>query len=340
MIKRILSLCTTLILLFFLFGCQKDSFVIGILIYDENDTYVGELKNLLIQSLPQDVDYRIAYASRSQYNQNQQFLAFIDEGIDLFIINLVDRLAAATIVEKAATLSLPIIFINREPIEDAMKNYDRAFYVGADPEQQGEEQARLVSKIFGPPDALNPQFDKNGDGQIQMIILKGEVGHQDAEQRTSKLRDWLNEHQYPYELFETIVADWDRETAKEWMKRLHQNYGDQIELIISNNDDMALGAIDFYLEQGIFQPYPDATVFQQPIVILGVDGTQKGITAINEGLLAGTVKNDAKIQSEAIIELIGHIRSGSPLTIPLENGQYCYVPGYQIIHPAFSEHPH
>lgn len=148
MIKRILSLCTTVILLFFLFGCQKDSFVIGILIYDENDTYVGELTDLLIQSLPQDVDYRIAYASRSQYNQNQQFLAFIDEGIDLFIINLVDRLAAATIVEKAATLSLPIIFINREPIEDAMKNYDRAFYVGADPEQQGEEQARLVSKML------------------------------------------------------------------------------------------------------------------------------------------------------------------------------------------------
>lgn len=319
----------------FLSACSKKAFQVGILIYDENDTFISELTDRLVERLPDGVNYEIAYASRSQFLQNQQLLDMLDNGFDLLIINLVDRLAASTIVEKCAIKGIPVVFINREPIESAFNDYEKAYYVGADPEQQGMEQANIAARIFGAPDHLNPRFDKNEDGKIQMVILKGEQGHQDSEKRTTNLLKQLQLLGYEFELIETRIANWERSTSKEVMEELDGRYGNWVEVIFANNDDMALGAIDYYLEEEIFIDHPNGD-FIQPVVVIGVDGTQRGIEAIERGLLAGTVQNDVLSQSEAILQFIEYIKTQNPLSIELINQHYYFVPGEKIFHRSFT----
>lgn len=117
------------------------------------------------------------------------------------------------------------------------------------------------------------------------------------------------------------------------MKRLFENYGDSIELVLANNDDMAMGAIDYLLEIDYFSNQDD---FQQPIIIIGVDGTEVGVKAVEQGLLAGTVINDKEKQGKTIAELVDLIINNESIedsSIDLVNEYYVYVRGETIIHP-------
>ena len=72
-------------------------------------------------------------------------------------------------------------------------------------------------------------------------------------------------------------------------------------MILANNDDMALGAADALKARGI-----DSQSDNWP-VILGVDGTDVGLKAVEKGELLGTVLNDAKGQAQGMLELAGSL---------------------------------
>lgn len=329
--KFIIVLCISILLI--LVGCSKETTKIGILIYDENDTFISELEEYLTENMPKDMTYEINYASNSQFIQNQQLLTFLDEGIDILLINAVDRLAGATIVEKCEKKGVPVIFFNREPLESDIKDGKDIYYVGADADNLGIKQADIVSDLFGPPTDLIDTYDKNNDGIIQTVIIKGEQGHQDAEKRTRNVIERLQNLEYEVDLLSTRVANWRRTEGFDVMEELYLEFGDSIELVLSNNDDMALGAIDYFLEASIFA-IKEAENFNQPIVVIGVDGTKTGLEAIDKGLMYGSVLNDADKQSQAIIKLVEYIndkKDMSDFPFVIKKGHYIYIDGEIIL---------
>ena len=94
-------------------------------------------------------------------------------------------------------------------------------------------------------------------------------------------------------------------------------YQNQIELVLANNDDMALGAIDAYKGAN----YTENT---WP-VFLGIDGTHVGLQAFLEGELAGTVYNDKEGQAEAMAQLAVEISDGT-----VHSEKYIYLPYIKI----------
>ena len=90
----------------------------------------------------------------------------------------------------------------------------------------------------------HPEVDKNQDGKIQYILLEGEAGHQDAISRTDYSVKTLLEQGINLEKLSYQFADWNRGQGENRMSRLIEQYGDEIELVISNNDEMALGAVE------------------------------------------------------------------------------------------------
>lgn len=314
-------------------SCQKNIMMIGILIYDETDTFIGELTSLLVAEMPSNVEYRIEAAGNSQFEQNNQLLKFLDEGIDILLINAVDRMASSTIVEKSQKQNIPVIFFNREPLESDLKDHPDVYYVGADADSLGVKQAELAGNLFGPSNDLMDRYDKNQDNKIQTVILKGKQGHQDAEKRTHNCIDRLQGLGYNVDLLTTQVANWRRSEGAKRTAEIYQEFGDQIELIFANNDDMALGAIDFFFDQGIFTVKENKT-FDQPIVIIGVDGTAVGKEAIEQGLMYASVLNDAKKQSEAILELVHYIVNKMDMEeFPylIQNEHYIYIDGETML---------
>ena len=292
-------------------------------LYDGSDTFIVELMGSISSEISEDITYEVFDANGSQSVQNQQIVELIDRDFDLFVINAVDRLASSSIVERLSREGIPIIFFNREPLAEALVG--NVFYVGADADSLGDRQADIAAEYFFGPQS---GYRKEVGDTIRVIILKGEHGHQDAERRTENSISRLTELGFVVDVLAIHSANWRRQDAYEAMRTLYTQFGDDIDLIFSNNDDMALGAIDFLLEAGAFVEGRQA--HEQPFIIIGVDGTPVGLEAIYRGLIFGTVNNDNAAQSSAILTLADYImneRDFSSFPYPITSGHFIYIDG-------------
>ena len=135
--------------------------------------------------------------------------------------------------------------------------------------------------------------------------------------------DTLIEKGYQVDKIASLTANWSRSQAQTRMAQLIETYGEEIEMVLGNNDDMALGAIDAYKAAGIDRKdWP---------VIVGIDGTTAGLQAVVNGEMLGTVYNDQKGQAEAMANLAEALARGESLDdLNLKNGRYIRLP-YQKV---------
>lgn len=281
---------------------------IGISVYEQDDIFISSIisniENIAKEKRNEgsyNITLNVEDAKSNQYNQNEQVDMFIDQGYDVMCINLVDRRSAANIINKAKNANIPIIFFNREPVEEDMNMWNKVYYVGAQAEQSGMMQGDIVIEKY----KNNPSdVDKNGDGKIQYVMLEGEQGHQDASIRTEYSVKRLVDSGIKVEKLGSEVANWSRTEASEKVARWIEKYTDKVELIISNNDDMALGAIDVLNKSKIKNNMP---------LIVGVDGIKDALKAIDNGEMTGTVISDAYKQGKAIFDTALRVSSGNIL---------------------------
>ncbi|MDD6240101.1 MAG: galactose ABC transporter substrate-binding protein [Eubacteriales bacterium] len=301
--KKIIKFLSLFLSFSLLLGsCKSSSYKASVFIYDLTDTFLIELGDLLYKRFDEEnINFKIFGAERNQMEQNRQVVDEIQSGSQLLILNLVDRLSAPAIMEKAEQTKTPVIFFNREPfpedMKEALKAFNDFYYVGTNASYEGTVQANMAAALLGSPNSLSPTFDKNQDGKIQTVLIKGELGHQDTEYRSEKCLGHLKELGYDVDLLATRYGNWSRSTAKQEMQEVLKEQGDKVELVFCNNDDMALGCIDALKEENKIQDG------KMPFPIFGVDGTKVGLEAIENGTMAGTVRNHAKNQAYAIATL-------------------------------------
>ena len=234
------------------------------------------------------IQVSISDAQESQNTQNEQIDRFLSLGYDVLCVNLVDRTDAARVVDKAREADVPLVFFNREPVQEDIDAWDKVYYVGSDARQSAQLQAQIVLDLWeSDPAAL----DRNGDGILQYMMLEGESRHQDAVIRTEVSVQTLREAGVPLERVESGIANWDRNQAAALTESALLEYP-EIELILCNNDDMALGAADAVERLGL--------EFSN---IVGIDGTPQGVEAVDQGRLLGTVVMDYPAHGEAIFRL-------------------------------------
>ncbi len=312
-------------------GCRKQQpkepgkIQVGVAFYNQSDTFLGELVGCLKQQFEAygdsgfEVTVMVRDAAGAQRTQDDQVKELIHAGCNVLCVNLVDRADPSEIIDLAREGDVPIIFFNREPVAEDMMQWERLYYVGADAEQSGEMQGELAADaIFG-----DSQIDRNRDGKIQYVALEGEPGHQDAIIRTEGAADTLKNRGIVLEKLGTGIANWDRAQAQNRMQQLISQYPNQIELVLANNDAMALGAVDAYEKLN----YTDAAL----PVFFGIDGTEVGLEAVIEGKLAGTVYNDKEGQAEAMARIaIAAVTGDGMEGIEFENGRYIYLPYYKV----------
>ena len=159
--------------------------------------------------------------------------------------------------------------------------------------EEGTEKKALI---------LSPRVDKNGDGVIQYLMFEGEAGHQDAIVRTEYSVNTLMQQGIPMEKLSYAIANWSRAEAQSKMMQFYPEFQDRIELILSNNDDMALGVLDAYDKIGLPKD-------KRPF-IYGIDGTTVGLEAVKKGNLMGTVYNDEQGQAKALFQLAYRLATG------------------------------
>ncbi len=313
-------------------ACSSTPKTVPLFIYDGSDAYISEFEKKIQEAVKDNFVIKTYESQNSQIIQNEQIDQVFKEKHPLMIINPVDRLSVYAIIEKARQSDTTLIFFNREPLESDLNSYDKAYYVGADATQSAELQASLIMDLFGnDPKKLN-QLDKNQDGIIQTVILKGEQGHQDAEARTKFVIQELTQAGYKVQVLDIVIANWDREIAYSLMDGLLEKNGEAMELLISNNDAMALGAIERMSEKGFFQDTNLNGVIDRAsepwFPVVGIDGLSLASESIKNGYLYGTVKNDSQNMALIIIELTKWLlekRSLDDFPYEITNGKYVWV---------------
>lgn len=296
---------------------------VGVALYQQDDTFISTVVQHLEQLAKEEeqargikINLNLADGRSSQAVQNEQVDRFLDQGYDVICVNIVDRTAAAVIVDKAQAAGVPVIFFNREPVEEDLRRWKRAYYVGSKAARAGQFQGELVLRAW---EADPAALDRSGDGALQYVMLEGEPGHQDALLRTEYSIKTLTEAGVPTEKLANYNADWQRGQAGIRMTQWLETYGGRIEVVFANNDDMALGAIDACLAAGVAEA-------DLPFVV-GVDATPPALEAVAAGTLKGTVQNDAAGQAEGILALTCALVDGKDpaQAVELEDGKYVWL---------------
>lgn len=295
---------------------------IGVTIYQMEDPfistipdYIGNIAKTKELTENMKITVNVMDAKGNQNLQNDQVDKFLAQNYDVLCVNMVDRTAASVIIDRAKAANVPIVFFNREPVEEDMQRWDKLYYVCSLASESANLEGGIVVKTY---EADPKKWDKNGDEILQYVILEGEQGHQDSLIRTEMTIKTITEAGIKLEKLSNKTADWQRTQAGVIMSQWLEEFGDQIEMIISNNDNMALGAIDTYQE---------AQITNVPLIV-GIDAIQPALEAIKNGMLVGTVLNDAKGQGEAIFELAYALAMDED---PVENPQdisqrYIWIP--------------
>ena len=160
-------------------------------------------------------------------------------------------------------------------------------------------------------------IDLNGDGKVDYVLLEGETSHQDSLIRTEWSIQTLKDGGVPLEKLTGGIANWERSQASALMEQWLEQFPGQIELVISNNDDMALGAIDAI----------ERLQVKEKINVVGIDGTPQGVQALERGMLLGTVQSDRTKYAHGIFTIAAALAlDEDPASkILLEDGRYYWT---------------
>lgn len=301
-----------------LVGCssvkrEEKEIRIGVTLYNQEDIFVSSISKAIkekAKEIEEEDGIRIVVdlldAKANMFEQNNQVENLIKQKYDVLCINIVDRTVSATIIDKCKKANIPLIFFNREIVEDDMKRWDKVYYVGTQAKEAGEMQGEMVIDKYK---NNKNSVDKNNDGKIQYAILEGEQGHQDTTLRTEYCIKTLYNEGIELEKVDSETGEWRQTNAQVIMKEWLDKYEEKIEVIFSNNDEMALGA------SAEIETFNKKNKKNYKPVIIGVDGTEEGLKAIKNGNLTGTVISDAKEQGINILEIAYELSMGKEVNI-------------------------
>ncbi len=300
---------------------QKKSSSIGVAFYRYDDNYIKYLKQYIERNINRSSSLLMVDSYNSQATQNVQIDMFLQKNVNLLAINLVDKSQAQNIIDKISIRNMPIIFFNREPSFEAMNSYDKVWYIGGISEEAGSSQGRIIAESW----IKRPNWDKNQDGKIQAVIIKGNLNDNDTIKRTDYMKKYIASNNIKLNILSEVNAS-GRNDASRAMETLINKYGTKIEYIICNNDYLALGALDALRKFG----YNNNSRMLNYIPIIGIDGIPECLTEIGNYGIFATILQNPSVQAEVLSSVSRNIIGGkSPLDgthLNLYNNKYIVIP--------------
>lgn len=247
-----------------------------------------------IQQAAEDEGIQLLFenAEQKQENQIKAIRSFIAYQVDVIAFVPIVADGWDNLLKEAKNAGIPVLVTDRK-IQTSDENLYAGF-IGSDSEAEGRAGGRFLLKKFA---------NKNTDQPVRIIEITGTEGSSVANGRAAGFRDILEDHP-EYQIIHSVSGDFLRSKGYEIMKEILKRYED-IDVLYSHNDGMALGAIDAMKEAGI-RPGKD-------VVIISIDAEQAAIDALQRGELNCVIECNPKT-GPAIMELAKKLARGE--TIP------------------------
>ncbi|MDR3598586.1 galactose ABC transporter substrate-binding protein [Clostridium sp.] len=294
----------------------KEPVKVDILLYRFDDAYISLVRQAFeeIQNKNKGkVEFTFYDGKDNQSIQNESLNEILEKGeTDLILLNLVDTKSTKEAINEIKEKNIPVILFNREPVDiDAIASYNKSYFVGTEASEAGILQGKILVDKWNKDKEV---IDKNKDDIMQYVMLMGEQDNLEAIQRTKYSVSTINNAGIKTQELALRICNWDEDTAKDTMEKLFLQYGERIEAIISNNDSMAIGAIETLQKYGYNQGDKN-----KAIPVVGVDAIPAAQELIKKGFMTGSVLQDPKVMAEAIYSIGMNLVYGRK---PLDGTEY------------------
>ncbi|MEQ8340114.1 sugar ABC transporter substrate-binding protein [Marinovum algicola] len=274
-----------------------------------DDNFLTVLRNGIQEQADgmEGVDVQIEDAQNDVARQLDQINNFVASGVDAIIVNPVDTSATQAMTQAAEAAGVPLVYVNREPINvDTLP--DSQAFVASDEAESGTLETIEICNILA----------NMGRDPARVYILMGELSNQAAVMRTKDIDDVIAAGKCAVEIEEIDrqTANWSREQATSLMTNWLSS-GEPFDAVIANNDEMAIGAIQAMKASGIAM---------EDVVVGGVDATQDALSAMQAGELDVTVFQNAAAQGGGALQAALQLARGEAVD------QKVYIP-FELVTP-------
>ncbi|WP_435256841.1 sugar ABC transporter substrate-binding protein [Thioclava sp. FR2] len=254
------------------------------------------------------ISVQIEDAQNDVAKQLDQINNFIASGVDAIVVNPVDTSATQAMTDAAAAAGVPLVYVNRQPINlDTLP--DNQAFVASNEVDSGTLETIEVCRLL----------KEKGKDNANVYVMMGELSNQAAVQRTADIHDVMaaGKCAVTLNIIDEQTANWSRDQAQSLMTNwLSTNTA--FDGVIANNDEMAIGAI---------QAMKAAGISMEDVVVGGVDATQDALAAMQAGDLDVTVFQNAAAQGSGSLDAAVKLAKGEAVD------QKVWVP-FELVTPA------
>lgn len=253
------------------------------------------------------VTLQIEDAQNDVGKQLSQVQNFVAAGVDAIIVNPVDTDATVALSQAAAAAGIPLVYVNRQPVNVEELPEKQAF-VASDEKQSGTLQTQEVCRLL----------KEAGKSEAKAVVMMGELSNQAARVRTQDIKDVVATPDCSFiQLVEEQTANWSRTQGADLMTNW-LSAGIAFDAVISNNDEMAIGAIQSLKASGRAM---------DDVIVAGIDATQDALAAMAAGELDVTVFQNAAGQGQGAVDAALKLARGEAVE------KKVYVP-FELVTPA------
>ena len=274
-----------------------------------DDNFLTVLRNgIEAQAKGMDAEVQIEDAGNDVAKQLDQIKNFAASGVQAIIVNPVDTSATQAMSDAAAAAGIPLVYVNRQPINiDTLP--DNQAFVASNEVDSGTLETIEVCRLL----------KEAGKMEANVYVMMGELSNQAAVQRTKDIHDVMGDGRCAVKLniVDEQTANWSRDQAQSLMTNWI-SAGKPYDAVIANNDEMALGAI---------QAMKAAGIDMATVIVGGVDATQDAMAAMQAGDQDVTVFQDAAGQGSGSLDAALALVRGDAVE------QKVYVP-FLLVTPA------
>ncbi len=338
------KLVFTILIIYFLCTCTNNAYAIpeamqkpvntAVLLFRFDDPYTNLTRSALedIQKENSDkIQFTFFDGKSNKAIQNEIINQLVKGNYDLLLINSVnlDENSVENIIQGAKATNKAVILFNVEPVltNSIANSYSKLFIIGNNSKQAGILQGKIIVDIWN---NNKTSIDKNNNNILEYVMIHGNVNNTDTINRIKYSLSTIEAAGIKTKELASVNAFWSKELSKENMEKILLQFDNNIEAIIVNNDDMAIGAIEALQKYGYNKD--DKSKY---IVVVGIDAIPEARKLVDENIMSGTVIQDANELAKALYTIGINLVNNKP---PLENTNYNRINSEPVIEMPFYEY--